>query len=282
MICGFCGSRNGDGEHRCGRCGRRPGDTLTPEYAYNRTQGPLALQPTVQELPPQQRASTSRPFQPSLFQGASNVIPFEAYAPVEPKSKQQRAEAAPVKPRAPRRPRVSEDQGTLDFLAPAPPKPRTLSTTVEAMIYCDSPVASKLHRAVAAGLDWAMVLIAYGMFLLTYYLMGGEVHLNNSTNIGVFGGVLLLFACVYGLMWSLMGAESMGMHWTGLRLLTFEGFPPERKHRALRFLGSSLGLCSIIGAAWSLVDEEGLGWQDYISRTFPTPREADNLVLVRR
>jgi hypothetical protein len=33
---------------------------------------------------------------------------------------------------------------------------------------------------------------------------------------------------------------------------------------------------------WSLVDEEGLGWQDHMSHTFPTPREADNMILVRR
>lgn len=241
------------------------------------------MQPVYQPVETEQSArSNGRPFQASLFQPASNVIPFEAYSPVEPRPRAARAEAAPAKPRAPRRPKVSEDQGTLDFLAPAPPKPRTLSTTVEAMIFCDAPVAVRLHRAVATALDWSMVLIAYGIFLLTYYLMGGAIRLDNKANIAVFGGVLFLFACVYGLMWAWAGTESMGMRWAHLRLLTFEGFPPERKARMLRFVGSALGLCSIIGAAWSMVDEEGLGWQDYISRTFPTPQEADDLVLVRR
>jgi uncharacterized RDD family membrane protein YckC len=223
-----------------------------------------------------------RPFQTSLFQPSSNVIPFEAYSPVEPQARRPRAEGAPAKPRAPRKPKVAEGQQALEFMAPAPPKPRTLSTTVEAMIFCDAPVAGSVHRAVAAALDWSMVLIAYGLFLATFLLMGGTIALDNKINVLAFGGVLLVFACVYGLMWPFLGAESMGMHWTGLRLLTFEGFPPDRKQRAFRFVGSSLGVCSIIGACWSMVDEEGLGWQDYISKTFPTPQQGDDMVLVRR
>src|SRR4051812_8812357 len=171
MTCGYCGSRNSVGDHRCRRCGRRPDDTLTGEYAVNRTHGQLAMQPQMQpgiEEAPQR--PIGRAYQPPLFPGASKVIPIESYAPVEPHK--TRSSAAKL-PRAPKRPRVSEDQGTLDFLAPAPPKPRTLSTTVEAMIFCDAPVAVWLHRAVAAAIDWAIVLLAYGIFLLAYSQMGG-------------------------------------------------------------------------------------------------------------
>jgi uncharacterized RDD family membrane protein YckC len=238
------------------------------------------MQPVLQEVEAPVRANV-RAFQPSLFPSPSNVIPFEAYSPVEPRAQQPRAEITPAKPRAPRKKAVPEGQGQLDFLAPAPPKPRTLSTTVEAMIFCDAPVAVTLHRAVASALDWSMVLIAYGVFLTVFFCMGGSVAMD-KTNLLVFGGVLLMFATVYGMVWALCGSETPGMHWTNLRLLTFEGFPPDKKHRVMRFIGSALGICSIIGAAWSIVDEEGLGWQDYISRTFPTPCESDNLVLVRR
>lgn len=238
------------------------------------------MQPVMQEVEAPRR-STARAFQPSLFPSPSNVIPFEAYSPVEPRPRQAKTDAAPAKPRAPRRTRVPEGQGQLDFLAPAPPKPRTLSTTVEAMIFCDAPVAVTVHRAVAAALDWSMVLIAYGLFIAMFHLMGGSIAFN-KLNVAMFLGVLFVIATVYGLMWGLMGTETMGMHWTRLKLLTFEGFPPDRKHRILRFAGSALGFCSIIGAAWSVIDEEGLGWQDYISHTFPTPAESDSLVLVRK
>jgi uncharacterized RDD family membrane protein YckC len=282
MTCGFCGSRNGDEEHRCRKCGRRPGDTLTGEVALHRTQGQLAMQVEVRAVEMPARKEFGRPYQASLFQAASNVIPIESYAPVEPRPRQQRTESTAAKTtRAPRRPKVAEGQGSLDFLASAPLKPRTLGTTVEAVIFCDAPVAVKLHRAVASALDWAMVLIAYGAFLVVFCAMGGSITFNKP-NMMVFGGVLLLFASMYGLMWTLGGGETMGMHWTRLKLVTFDGFPPDKRQRVMRFVGSFLGMCTIIGLAWSLVDEEGLGWQDHMSRTFPTPREAENMLLVRR
>jgi uncharacterized RDD family membrane protein YckC len=248
--------------------------------AVHRTQGQLAMQMETQvvEAPPQRPL---RGYQPPLFPGASNVIPFESYVPVEPRPKVQRAEGAPTKPRAPKRSRVPEEQGSLDFLAPAPLKPRTLSTTVEAMIFCDAPVAVWLHRAVAAAIDWSVVLIAYGIFLFAYHQMGGGFEFNKTT-IGVFGAVLPLLGFVYGMMWACAGAESLGMQATGLKLVTFEGFPPDKRVRMIRVLGSALSLGIVIGSMWSLVDEEGLGWQDHISRTFPTPSTAEHLTLVRK
>jgi len=282
MTCRFCGSRNSVEEHRCRRCGRKPDDTLTGEFALHRTQGQLAMKPElVQPSEPQPRREFGRPYQPSLFQPAGNVIPIESYAPVEI-APRQRTEGAPAKPRAARRTsRVPEGQGSLDFLAPAPPKPRTLRTTVEAVIFCDAPVAVLLHRGVAAALDWAMVLIAFGAFLGVFCAMGGSITLNKP-NVMVFGGVLLLFSAIYGLMWTLGGGETMGMHWTRLKLVTFDGFEPDKRQRIMRFLGSALSLCTVVGLAWSLVDEEGLSWQDHMSKTFPTPREAENLILIRR
>ena len=192
-----------------------------------------------------------------------------------------RPAAQPAAKRGPRRPRVPEEQGKLDFLAPAPPKPRTLSTTVEAVIFCDAPVAVRLHRAVAAAIDWAMVLLAYGMFLFVFTQLGGSITLN-KTNAMVFAGALLTIALAYGLTWTLAGAETMGMHCTRLKVVTFDGFAPDRKQRLMRLAGSALSVCTVVGMAWTLVDEECLGWQDHISRTFPTPREAENLTLIRK
>ena len=233
--------------------------------------------------PPLRRPPITRAVQQTLFQPASNVIPFEQYAPVEPRP---RTASAPRASRPQRRsPRSIEGQGSLDlqpleFLPAAPPKPRTLSTTVEAVIYCDSPVACKLHRFVAAALDWSLVLIAYGMFLLVFHAFGGQFTLNKVNGL-MFGGVLLLFSLTYGLMWAIAATETAGMRFAQLRLLTFEGFPPDTRQRLMRVLGSCLSLGTVLGLAWSAVDEESLGWQDHISRTFPTPIEFDKQVLRR-
>jgi len=255
---------------------------LTGDYTLHRTEGQLAvkLQPEAVPEPPRPRANFARAIQVPLFQErpAPNVIPFESYAPVEPKPRQRSSSTGTRRP--PRRP-VPEEQGTLDFLPPAPPKPRTLSTTVEAVIFCDAPVASWPHRMIASALDWSMVTIAYGLFLVVYWLLGGGFVLNRA-NMAVLGSVLPLFALLYGFVWTWAGKETAGMQWTGLHLLTFDGFPPDARQRLVRLAGSSLSLCSGLGLLWSLVDEESLGWQDHISRTFPTPARLDDQVLRRR
>jgi uncharacterized RDD family membrane protein YckC len=83
-------------------------------------------------------------------------------------------------------------------------------------------------------------------------------------------------------MYAIAGRETAGMSCAHLRLITFDGFKPDGKQRLYRFLGSCLSLCTVLGLAWSLADEESLGWQDHISRTFPTPREVETLTFRRR
>jgi hypothetical protein len=33
---------------------------------------------------------------------------------------------------------------------------------------------------------------------------------------------------------------------------------------------------------WALVDEENLTWHDHISKTFPTVRESDSVIVLHR
>jgi uncharacterized RDD family membrane protein YckC len=262
-----------------------------------------APRPQLQAVPQRvQRPAGRRPaakrtvaVQGSLFHEApaSNVIPIVSYAPglVEtprPRVKPEPRTQPPEKPRAKppaktdkRRDPAVEAQAQLDFLPPLPAKPRTLTTSVDAVIYCELPVATTLHRAVASALDWSMVLIAYGLFLLVFRLMGGEFLLTKP-NLMVFGGMFLLIGFTYGLLFALAGSETAGMHWTQLRLTTFDGFPPENRTRIVRFAGACLSRCTLLGLLWSLADEECLAWQDHISRTFATPRRLESEILRRR
>jgi hypothetical protein len=268
MNCGYCGTRNSDEELRCCRCGRKSDDTLTEEYTLRR-EGALAtqLQPVrvaVGEKPrPTLEQATQRPL--AFEQPTTNVIAFESYAPAPPRP---RAKPAPRKPVS--RSRVPEEQGSLDFLPAAADKPRTLGTTVEAVIYCEDPVATVLHRGVAAALDVSMVLIGYGLFLGVFRLWAGEFELNKMAMI-MLATMLPVLGITYGLLWAIAGRETPGFQWTHLHLITFDGFPPERKQLMMRFAGSCLSLCTVIGLLWSLADEENLAWQDHMSRTFPTP-----------
>jgi uncharacterized RDD family membrane protein YckC len=290
MTCSFCGSRNND-EDRCRKCGRRPGDTLNGDFTMVRTEGALAakIQPGARAAAvesSQARRPIVRPVQQPLFPDRqSNVIQFAEYAPLMPTPRKttanRTASRTPAKPRtANRRRNAPEGQFLLDFMPPQPATPRTLTTTVEAVVSCDSPVATTLHRAVAAALDWAMALIGYTLFLAAFFAIGGEFTWNRI-NLLVFAGALLLVGFTYGLTWALLGVDSAGMRWTGLRLTTFDGFPLERKQRVLRFAGSCLSLCTVVGQLWCLADEESLTWQDHISGTFPTPRRVQAQVFRR-
>jgi uncharacterized RDD family membrane protein YckC len=290
MTCSFCGSRNNE-EDRCRKCGRRPGDTLNGEFAMLRTEGALAakFQPVAStaasDSSPARRPIIRAVQQPLFPDRQSNVIQFAEYAPLMPAPRKNTAHRAasksPAKPRtANRRRGTPEGQGLLDFMPPQPATPRTLTTTVEAVVSCDSPVATTFHRAVAGALDWAMALIGYTLFLAAFFAMGGEFTWNRI-NLMVFAGSLLLVGFTYGLTWALLGADSAGMRWAGLRLTTFDGFPLERKQRILRFAGSCLSLCTVVGQLWCLADEESLTWQDHISGTFPTPRRVQAQVFRR-
>ncbi len=284
MTCTYCGFRNGEEEHRCRRCGRKPGDTLTEEFRL-RTDGSLAAAPQLAPRAQAPEPNLARAVQRNLFPGqASKVIPFEAYAPISTEPSSRKADAAKPSTRVQtRRPaaKVSEAQGRLDFLPAMPAQSRMLGTTVEAVILCEAPVATPLHRAVAAALDWAMVLLGYVLFLLGFFLAGGEFTLNRH-NVLMFGAALLLMAFTYGLFWTIAGTESAGMRWTRLRVTTFDGLPPEPRHRVLRFAGSCLSCCTVLGLLWSLADEESLTWQDHISRTFPTPLASDSQIFHRQ
>jgi uncharacterized RDD family membrane protein YckC len=286
MTCSYCGSRNNELEHRCRRCGRKPGDTLNGQFTVHRTTGALAnkLRPgvAVDEEHTTPTPDLARAVQGSLF--APNVIAMpNRSAPRSPRPRTSPSTTTtgtkPPTPRTPRRP--AEGQGEFEFFAPVQPKTKTLGTTVDAVIYCEAPVATPLHRALAASIDLTMVLVGYGLFLLTFMLCRGEIIVDRP-NLIILGCALGLIAGTYGLFWTIAGTETVGMRWTHLRLITFDGFAPDIWQRVARLAGTCLSLFSVLGILWSLADEEGLGWQDHISRTFPTAHELESRVFRRR
>jgi len=278
MHCQYCRTWNDEEEHRCQRCGRRlqtPPARPAPEtYPVTPTGGGLATATAPAAVTEAPRPSLSdrpdAPRQGSLFQAreAAKVIPFRVAAKPE-------SVAAPSKQAAarPRRPPEPDAQPCLDFIPPPARAPRTLKTSVEAVIYCDAPVATAIHRALAAALDLSMILVGVGLFLTAFVVCGGSFSFSKPGFI-VFSAALLIIAVFYGALWILAGSSSAGMRWTGLSLVNFDGFPPERGARWLRFWSACLSCGALgLGLLWALVDEESLTWHDHISKTFPTPEK---------
>jgi len=226
---------------------------------------------------PRKAPNFSQAVQASLFH-TSNVIAMPPRFEIKPRVPTEPGKPPSQRPAAKRAKPVPEGQRMLDFLPPAPAKPRQLGTTVEAVIYCEAPVAATLHRAVASALDWSMVTLGYGLFLLGFYLLGGQFNLTKS-NVPAFGAMFPVIGFTYGLLFAWTGAGTPGMRWAQLRLTTFDGFPVDRGQRLARFGASCLSRCTLLGLLWSLADEESLAWHDHISRTFPTPRDSRTLVF---
>ncbi len=287
MTCTYCRSWNAEDEHRCTRCGRllhqASAASVAAAYPLHLTSGSLATSSSASVMDEPQPTKVAPP----------RIIPFESISrrPLAPPT----AVPAPVAPlvvpvqaphRVPARRREAstpnDRQTSLDFLVAPPPGPRTLKPSVEALIICDAPVATPQHRAIAASLDTAVVIAGFAIFLITFQLLGGEVRVDRSTA-PWFGAAFLAVIAFYGILWTLAGRDTAGMRWSGLRLIDFDGYAPDRTARTLRLLGTCVSLCAGgMGLAWALFDEEQLGWNDHMSKTFPTLQESDSNFLRRR
>jgi|GEM_PF-319438 len=227
---------------------------------------------------------------------SDNVIPFEqirrskraeprltpqmphvgppAPAPAQRPASQQRSRAASVASPA--------EQGVLDFVPASPLRARLLKTEVEAQVFCERPVATPTHRALAASIDAAFILVAFGILLLTYHVAGGELGSGKLFWIALAAS-LSLVVLAYGLVWTIAGRETAGMAFTDLQLITFDGFPVDSRSRAIRFVFTWMSFCAGgLGVLWGVADEEYLTWHDHISQTFPTVREASGAFVKQR
>lgn len=83
-------------------------------------------------------------------------------------------------------------------------------------------------------------------------------------------GLLALFAMLYKLLFFSLADATPGMRYARIGLCTFADENPTRSSMRRRMLAVLLaGLPLGLGLAWVLLDEEGLGWHDRISRMYP-------------
>lgn len=133
-----------------------------------------------------------------------------------------------------------------------------------------APIAPLAIRAVAGVLDFSIIVVAVGVFLAVFYLMGG-VALTDLEGLRSISVVFLAIVCFYWIFYVGYLGGTSGMNWLGLRVLNFDGEPPTSAQRRTRALGTILSTLSLgLGFAWSIADEEKLTWHDRMSKTFVT------------
>ena len=287
MQCVHCQAWNEEDERRCTRCGRRMhASALRPNLdtfplmgaaapALETLQGGRALHE--ESARPATPLAPPGVYQPWLFRDPSQgpkVVPIPTLTPrPHPGARKHRvqntARSQEVRANTAAR-RPADSQQSLDFHAGAISE-SPLGTEVEAVIYCDAPVALPVHRLMAVAADASMIAIALGLFLAIFYLAGGRIVFTKPSLL-LFGGVIAAVVFLYRALWCLGGGDTPGMRFAGLRLVDFDGRRPEREQRTLRLAASMLSIISAgLGLVWALVDEENLTWHDHISKTFPTP-----------
>ncbi len=320
MHCKHCGFANGEDDHRCLRCGRRINGVVIaapPGYSgANALAQDLALRGDTTEEFLAARNAALAPGQQPLFGGylatdagpqsglAPNVIPFDRLQrdhlqkqalsrATEPAPDIRLAPPLPTLHKSPtprhRHAQSSPGPGTLsgaqealDFVPGLASKGRKLKTDVDAQVFCDQPVATPMHRCVASAIDAAMIILGFGLVVITFQSLGGSFGEGKMLWIAM-GAVLALVSMLYGLVWAIAGRETAGMQFADLQLITFDGFPLDARSRALRFASTWLSFCSGgVGLLWAVADEENLTWHDHISKTFPTIREVPGTFVRQR
>jgi uncharacterized RDD family membrane protein YckC len=152
-----------------------------------------------------------------------------------------------------------------------PVEARERTRTPESMI--QQLVAPLAMRAIAALLDFVLVLVALGVFVAVFYMFGGPV----MTDPDGLRALAFAFFAITGFYWIFYVryiGETAGMTWVGLRLVSFDGGPPTEGQRRTRAFGTILSTAAAgIGFAWSVADDEQLTWHDRMSKTFVVREE---------
>lgn len=306
MNCPHCLAVSTAVTNRCERCGRRYGAS----HVYRSTEAasfPVSTSATAHAFDPFWHADTDRApvreavpaeltrptYQKSLFDSAVIQLPMPLHMQQDASQGSARrkppTKARRMRPTDPnqqafsfdpsQQPQIDEDDWifqtsglhTVESVPASQFDNRLYLVRPQEGIFCDAPVAQPMHRLMAGALDFSMVFLSVVLFFITFYMMGGRLTITPAMT-ALCGAVYAVLWFFYKALYSLCGADTPGMVWTNLRLISFEGSEPDREQRIYRIFGGVLGFLSAgLGLVWSLVDEEQLTWHDHISKTFPSP-----------
>ncbi len=144
-----------------------------------------------------------------------------------------------------------------------PPEPN-LNTDIDLPL----ATASLSRRAFSGAMDGAIVLTACAMFAVTFVKLAETVPASRVGwlyALAVGAAIWLMFQYIF----LVYGRGTPGMRALSLELCNFTGRRASRFARRCRAMATVLsGLSLGLGFAWTLVDEDTLGWHDRISGTY--------------
>ena len=128
-------------------------------------------------------------------------------------------------------------------------------------------LAPPAQRIFAGLVDALVVATATALFGLTFLYLSGAAPTGRMAA-GFALALPAFFWALYQYLFLVYGGTTPGLQMTGLRLTTFDGNPVPRRQRRWRALATMVSCASLgLGFLWALLDEDGLGWHDRITRT---------------
>ena len=122
-------------------------------------------------------------------------------------------------------------------------------------------------RAIAAGVDAGLVLLAAIIFGLTFReAADGLPHAKLAPlfALAVVGSLWMLYQYVF----LVHSSGTPGMFLSQLELVTFDGKRPRLINRRFRALACAMSAGSLgLGYGWAFIDEDQLGWHDRMTQT---------------
>jgi uncharacterized RDD family membrane protein YckC len=135
------------------------------------------------------------------------------------------------------------------------------------------PVASIDDRRLAALIDLACLLFAYGGFLMLFSTLGGQFTLSKLTA-AVYSTTFAIVYLQYFVLFTIFGGTTPGMMLRNLQVTSFSGELPTPRQMLLRSAGYILSAGTFfLGFLWSLWDEDQLTWHDRLSKTYLSTAE---------
>ena len=137
-----------------------------------------------------------------------------------------------------------------------------------------APQAAPLNlRLMSTMVDGILILTAFlgfiAAFALTCQRIGGPNQISLQTAVIAAVGALIFLALAYQLLFFTFGEATPGMRYARIGLCTLSDENPTRAQMRRRILATILAACPLgIGFLWACLDDEGLGWQDRISRMY--------------
>jgi uncharacterized RDD family membrane protein YckC len=153
-------------------------------------------------------------------------------------------------------------------------EPSAISRQLEAQLQLDQQIyaAPVTRRALASTIDGLCVTAGLaGFAAMVVKIAGPALHPMPLPLLGgAIAGIFLFFAVIYQLLFFTLNEVTPGMRMMRLAFCTFRENNPSRKAIRRRMISTALAACPLgLGLVWMMLDSDGLGWHDRMSRMYP-------------